>query len=151
MIFLFTTSSDISDGVILTFDLKTRVIRISSCRRTDGYFEEFPIRIDDLFCLSCHHRLGEMAFSDLVFQSEAFDSLVDRLFELTEQDMFDMGGAEETAIEVVVTNYNEMIGLNKSNRSLTGNEFKIVLIGHLSRSLYMKIFRRYLVRDLGIE
>lgn len=151
MRYLFTTSSDISDGVILTFDLKTRIIRVSSQRRADGFFEEFPVHIGDLFCPSCHHRLGEMAFSDLVFRNEAFDSLVDRLFELTEQDMFDMSGAEETAIEVVVTNYNEMIGSNKSNRSLTGEEFKVVLIGHLYRSLYMKIFRQYLDRDLGIN
>lgn len=150
MRFIFTTSSDISDGPILTFDLETREIRIACHRTVDSFSEELPQRFDDLFVGECRFRLKEMALSDFDFLHESFDVLVRRLFELAEQDRFHMGGVEEIAIEVVLANYDEVIGPNRSERSLSAKEFLDVLLGPLNRAQFVKRYKELLGREWGI-
>ena len=151
MRYLFTTSSDISDGVILTFDLKTRIIRVSCHRTEEPFFEEFPKRFDDFFRVECRNRLDTMALSDLEFEHESFDALADRMSELAEQDQFRMGSAEEIAVEVVLANYDEVIEPNRINRSLTADEFLDVLLGPLNRAHIVKRYKELLKRDFEMR
>jgi len=151
MRFLFTTSSDISDGVILTFDMKTRAIHISDHRMPDAVCEKLPFPVDTLFDVSCRHRLSRMAISDLVFRHENFEAVIHKLIELDQSGQIRPGIGNTLAIEISVTNHLESIGQHWCIRTLTVHEFTCLLIGQLNQAQFKLLYRKLLEQDMAAE
>jgi len=151
MQYLFTTSSDISDGPILSFDLLTREIRISDHRSENFVAEKTPFPLDDLFDETCRHRLDRMALSDLVFLHEKFGEIIRQLTELAESDRIPLKADNTLAIEVTAENYHVVIEQNVSFRTLTRHEFVQLLIGQLNQAQFKRFYRKLLERDLACD
>jgi hypothetical protein len=139
---LFTTSSDISDGLILALDMKSKDITITEYLTGDRQTETLEIRVDDLFdpdslpvdslmasCLKFHHGNFKRLFQQtLGFINRTKVKIAD--FTL--------------AVEVQVFHVADVYGMSGDMRTLTHCEFAHLLCNFLNVAQF-KIFRESLL------
>ncbi len=132
MRYLFTTSSDISDGAILTFDMKTREIRIGCHQRREAEFTTLEWTVDDLVDAKSRPAIQTMVFSQITFQSDTFRHILRQLDEFVDSGRAAWHGDNTLAVEVNVADYETVITGSTGFTTMTRSEFANVLIGHLN-------------------
>ncbi len=132
MRYLFTTSSDISDGAILTFDMKTREIRIGCHQRREAEFTTLEWTVDDLVQPENKSQMETMIFSRLAFQSDTFRHILRKLDDFVDSGRASLHGDNTLAVEVNVADYATVITGSTGFTTMTRSEFTNLLIGHLN-------------------
>ena len=129
---IFTTSSDISDGIILTFDLKSGEIRIDLYQTEDVTGRRMDLTFGDLFGQSFDAGSDAMFLSMLEMNPRAFDKLVCNIMEFIETENVCVQDCT-LAIEVRTRYYSSVVfGRDCDSRTLTHCEFTYLLVGWLS-------------------
>ncbi len=146
MRYLFTTSSDISDGVILTFDMKTREIRIGCHQRREPEFTTLEWSVDDLVDEKSRPAIQTAVFSQITFQSDTFRHILRKLDEFVDSGRAALHGDNTLALEVNVADYATIITGSTDFTTMTRSEFANVLIGYLNDIQFAR-FRGQLLKQ----
>jgi len=139
---IFTTSSDIADSVILTFDLESKEITISEYQTGDCQTKILETEVDDLFDQDFLPQESVIA-SNLRFHYGNIKRLVQEILDfivLTHVKVTDY----TLAIEVKTDHFGSIYGMSGDLRSLTCCEFLHHLIGLLNIA-WFKIYREHLL------
>jgi len=138
---LFTTSSDISDGVILTFDLKSKDITITENQTKDRQTKILEVQVDDLFD-SGSLPVDSLIASNLKFHHGNFKRLLQQI--LGFMDASNVIADSTLAMEVVVNHFHIVYGTSSDFRTLTRWEFALLLCNLLNVAQF-KLYRESLL------
>ena len=139
---LFTTSSDISDSVILNFDLKSKEMTIAEYQTGECRSETLDIRVGDLFEHGAHPE-NSMFASRLRFHHGNFKRLVQQILGFIDSAQVKITD-NTLAIEVKTDHFGSVYGMSGDLRTLTHCEFASLLAGLLNVA-WFKLFRAFLL------
>ena len=143
---IFTTSSDISDGIILSLDLKSGEIRIDLYQTEDVTGRRMDLTFGDLFGQSFDAGSDAMFLSRLEMNPRAFDKLVCNIMEFIETENVCVQDCT-LAIEVSTRYYSSVVfGRDCDSRTLTYCEFTYLLVGWLSAT-HGRLYRKHLLEQ----
>jgi len=138
---LFTTSSDISNGVVLAFDLKTKDITITEYQTKDRQTKVLEVQVNDLFD-SGSLPVDSLIASNLQFHHGNFKRLFQQI--LGFMDSANVIADSTQAMEVVVNHYEIASETSVDYRILTRWEF-VLLLYNLLNVAQFKLYRESLL------
>jgi len=138
---LFTTSSDISDGVVLAFNLKSKDITITEYQTKDRQTKVLEVQVDDLFDFDSM-PVDSLIASNLKFHHGNFKRLFQRI--LGSMDSSKWITDYTLAVEVVVNHYEIVYETSGDYRTLTRWEFALLLCNLLNVAQF-KLYRESLL------